>query len=491
MKGLTEGFKPDLDPLVMENFFASQQVFDGLVSLEKNFNITPSLAEYWVISDDGKTYTFYLRKGVKFHHGKELTAEDVKFSLERLIDKKTGGPFYEYFTPRVLGAREFREEKSGEVAGFKVPDKYTFVIQFNNPNVSGLYLMSMFFCKILPKDLLESQGKKFFQKPSGTGPFKFAHWLRNPRLDIIGVRLERNENYFSRKPFLEAIEFCPYYTLDQFLEGEIDIIPYLSEKLSQTNCQVLENDSFNLVFIGMSCRIPPFDSRTMRKALSLGIDKRRIAAAAFTLESTPLVMDNYIPPRLPGFFPAEGEGRYDPDKALKLLEEAGFGFETPFPPLTLYIPRLRNELDLRIYRELNRQLDLLGIKLRLKFVNSPQEIRVSREPYLVMIEWLMDFPDPENIILPFYHSKSDLNRKYMDYFNPQLDRLLGEAEMERSWTKRISLFLQMEKILFEDVPAIPLYSSLQRIALQPYVRGVRVPPLGFYFLDTKEIWLDK
>jgi ABC-type transport system substrate-binding protein len=104
---------------------------------------------------------------------------------------------------------------------------------------------------------------------------------------------------------------------------------------------------------------------------------------------------------------------------------------------------------------------------------------------------MMDFPDPENLILPLFTSKSVMNLEFMRYSNSRLDELIGKAEVERSWTRRIALFRDIEAILREDVPAIPLFSKQQRLAVQPYVRGAKIPALGFYFLDAKDIWLDK
>jgi len=489
IRPFTDIFRPQFDPIKNPHFFIIEQIYDGLVHLDKNMNIIPSLAEYWEISGDGKRYTFYLRKGVKFHNGKELTADDVKFSLERLLRKDTGSAYYQFFTHRVVGAQEYWEGKAGEVAGFKIPEKYIFEIQWKSPFVSGLYLLSMYFCKILPRDLVLSQGNSFFSKPSGTGPFKFAYWVRSPKLDILGVRLERNEQYFGKKPYLDAIEFSPHYTLDHFFDKEIDIIPFLSERLKTSECQVLEDNSFNLTYLAVSCTMPPLDRPAIRKALCYGINKGRIAQAAYSIDSVPQVTDNFIPAKLPGFFPVEDEGNYDPGKAQKILEEEGFGSEKKFPTLVLFFRLPKNESQIKIYRELKDQLEVLGIKLRMKYCRSLEEVKSSKEPYLVLIRWLMDFPDPDNIISPLFYSKSIVNLS--NYSNSRLDGLLEKSGIERSWTKRIELFHQIEKILYAERPAIPLFSDKLRMAIQPYVRGVEVPPLGFYYLDAKEIWLDK
>jgi len=484
-------FKPDFDPAGAAHVFILNQIYDGLVRLDKNLGPVGALADYWMISDDGRTYTFFLRKGVKFHHGRELEAEDVKFSLERLIHKETKGTYYQFLTTKVVGAQEYRDGKASEVSGFKVRDKYTFEILWKNPYVSALYLLSMDFCKILPRDLVQSQGRGFFQKPSGTGPFKFDYWLRSPKLDIIGVRLERNDDYFSKRPFLEAIEFSPLYTAEEFLEEKVDIIPYMSHVLSGREIQVLEAETFTTAFLMMSCHLAPLDNPSVRRAISLAIDKKEIAKAAFRMDTNPHVTYNFIPPRLPGFYPAVTKEGPDLEEAKKALSQAGYSGEGPFARLTLYRQEDGRDRDTKIYEVLKGQLAGLGISLRLKEYSSWEEIRSAKDPYLVLLHWSLDFPDPENIVLPIFFSSAALNQSLLHYSNPRLDELAKAAEVEQSRTGRISLFHKIEDLLNVDMPAIPLFSRQHRLALQPYVRGVVPPPLGFFYLEAKDIWLDK
>jgi ABC-type transport system substrate-binding protein len=484
-------FQPDFDPAGAAHVFVLNQIFDGLVRLDKNLSPVGALADYWMISQDGRTYTFFLRKGVRFHHGRELDAEDVKFSLERLVHRETKGAYYQFLATKVVGGQEYREGKAAEVAGFKVRDKYTFEILWKNPYVSALYLLSMDFCKILPRDLVQSQGRGFFQKPSGTGPFKFAHWLRSPRLDIIGVRLNRNDDYFSRKPYLEAVEFSPYYTPEDFLEEKVDIIPYTSGVLAGREIQVLEGETFTTAFLMMSCHLAPLSNSAVRRAISIAIDKKEIAKAAFRLDTNHQVTSNFIPPRLPGFYPAQAKEGADLEEAKKILLQEGFSEKGAFPRFTFFLQRQGRDSDLKIYEVLKEQLAGLGISLRLREYDSWEEIKSSKDPYLVLLHWSLDFPDPENIVLPLFFSGAALNQSLLHYSNPRLDELAKSAEVEQSRTGRTALFHKIEDILHLDMPAIPLFSRQHRLALQPYVRGVKPPPLGFFYLDAKDIWLDK
>lgn len=490
VKSFEGEFRSELDPASPESYiFISEHLYDGLVKLDKNLSPVPSLAEYWIISADGTEYTFHLRKGVFFHHRRELTAEDVKYSLERIIDRETKSPYSEFFTTRVVGAQDFRNGDAEEVRGFKVKDKYIFEIQWAKPYISALYLLSMPFCKILPKELVMSRGKRFFSKPYGTGAFKFHYWIRSPQLEIVGIRLERNNVYFGGKPYVDALEFSPYYTLDHFLEKEVDIIPVLSEKVLTDEYQVFKDGSLNQSFLGMSCNIHPLDKQVVRRALSHGINKSAIARAAYNIIYLYELTHNYIPSKLPGFFPLDNRYGYDPDKAMQLLREAGFSEETQFPALTLFLELPRSEEQSRIYREVRDQCAAMGIRLRVRYYKSLDEVKNSKEPYLVMLKRVTSFPDAEKIIRPLFSSGSPFN--VCNYSNPELDRLLEEAESTKSWTNRIKLFQQMEEILVSDVPAIPLFTNQQRIAVQPYVRKVEVPLLGFYYLDASKVWLDK
>jgi ABC-type transport system substrate-binding protein len=490
IKGYVTPFNQVFDPAVRSHYFICEQLYDGLVKFDNNFNPMPALAEYWKVSPDWTRITFFLRRGVRFHNGRELTAADVKYSLERLIQNMPGNTVYQYFTRNVVGAEAFWQGAAAEVTGFRTLDSSTFEITWTRPYVSGLYLLGMYYCKILPKDLLESQGKGFFQKPIGTGPFKFAEWIRSPRLEILGVELERNSNYFGKKPYLSTIQYSPHFTEDQFEEGRVHLISVTSERMLRKRFQILENSTLKSFFLALSCHIPPLDRPEVRRALALGLDKNRLAEACDTPATLHQVMDNYIPPLLPGFFPKAAGPFTDTDTAKLLLDRLLPAGGRKALKLTLVLMAPRSDGSSRFARELGRQLGAMEINLDVRYLRKPEDIRVVRGPYLKYLEYTMDFPDPENIILPLYHSRSVVNGLNSRYVNPRLDSLLEQSEVEPSWEKRTGLFREIEKILYEEVPTIPLFSERIRIALLPQVRGVRLPAMGFIFLDAKEIWLE-
>lgn len=485
-------FKPDLDPAGGANVFVTEQIFDGLVRLDNDLIPSPALAKSWMRAEDGKSHVFYLREGVKFHDGKELSSQDVKFSFERLIRRETNSPFREYFVSKVVGAREFAEGKAADVAGFKTPEKNIFEVQWLNPNVSALYLLSMSFCKVLPREDVLAEGKNFFWRPVGTGPFKFDSWVRTPRLVEAGVSLVRNSAYFGeKKPYLDGLEISPFYTADQFVNKEIEVMPFLTERLARAGCQVIDGGLQNITFLLVSCSISPLDRPSVRKALTFGIDKDKLAQAvqggAFNRRTT----NNYIPSQWPGFYPLDGAYDFTPEKARMILAEQGFFSGRVFPEVNLFLPLPRNETHQNLAAALEDQLDKLGISLNLKYYQALPEAKDLRQPFLVLVDWAMDVPDPESIIRPLFQSAAAINLGNERYTSLRLDKLLDEAERERSGDRRNDLFRQMERVLIEDLPAIPLFANEQRIALQSYVHGLKVPPLGFNYLDAKEIWMDK
>jgi ABC-type transport system substrate-binding protein len=306
-----------------------------------------------------------------------------------------------------------------------------------------------------------------------------------------GVRLERNSAYFGKKAYLDALEFSPYYTEDQFVKKEIEVMPFLSERLARAGCQVLDGGLQNITFLMMSCHIPPLDRPSVRKALAYGIDKEKLAQAVQGGEFIRRTTNNFIPVQWPGFFPLDDAYNFSPEKARQILEEQGFFTEKDFPELVLFLPLPKNVAQLKFADELERQLDKVGISVTAKYFQSLRDVKNIRQPFLMKVDWAMDLPDPESIIMPLFQSRSEINRGNHRYASARLDKLLEEAEMERSLSRRTELFRQMEQVLVEDLPALPVYSSEQRIALQPYVRGVKMPPLGFSYLDAKEIWLNK
>jgi len=491
VKGYYLPFNQVFDPAQPSHYFITEQLYDGLVRFDSRFNPTPALAEYWTISDDGTRIAFHLRGGVRFHNGREVTASDVKFSLERLVANRPGQTTYRHFVDKVVGARDYWEGRADDVAGFRVVDRDTFEIQWLRPFVSGLYLLGMYSCKVLPRDLLESQGRNFFQRPIGTGPFKFAEWLRSPRLEILGVRLERNPDHYAGPPYLAALEYSPHFTEAQFEEGSVHFMSVTSDRAIRRKFPILENSTLKTYFLAFSCDVPPLDRPEVRKALALGLDKARLAEACDTPGTVHQVTNNHIPSYLPGFFPKAAGPFTDADTAKLLLDRFLPEGGRKALKLTFLLDPPKTDETAGFARELARQLAALEIELDARYLRRPEDALSVRTPYVKLLIHTMDFPDPENIIEPLYRSGAAVNALNARYAQPRLDELLARTEVEASWERRTALFREIEKLLDKEIPAIPLFHERILMAIQTRVRGARLPAMGFIFMDVKSIWLDR
>jgi ABC-type transport system substrate-binding protein len=289
---------------------------------------------------------------------------------------------------------------------------------------------------------------------------------------------------------LEYVEFCPHYRLDHFLDGEIEAIPVISERLMSSDYQVFKDGSIHPFYLGMSCHLAPLDDRLVRVAISLSINKSQIIRIIHEAQYHRLPSSSFIPPRLPGFFLTDDLSTYEPIQSMELLKVAGYSRENPLPPLTLFLEYPRTVSKHKFYQELRRQLEDVGIELRVDYYRNKDRIKEFKRPYLILHGHLLNFPGPEDIIRPMFSSQSPDN--LCRYQSVELDKLLLEAETETSFSRRVKLYHRIEKILKSEMPAIPLYSQQNMVAMQPYVQGMLTPPpLGLNYLKIKNLRLVK
>lgn len=480
----------DLDPAGSGYPLVIEHLYEGLVRLDQNLNILPGLADYWSVAENGRKVTFYLRQQAFFHNGQEVTAADVKFTYERLFKLKSRPVFFQ-FASRIEGGEEFWNGLAPEVSGLRVVDKKVMEIDWKQPGIPNFYFLAADFAKILPAGPVQSQKKKFFDKPVGAGPFRFDYWLRNTRLDIIGIRLVRNENYFTRKPFLEAVEISPMFQLEDFFENEIQVVPYLTFRIPRDKYQILESNLLQLSYLFYSCHLPPFDSPEVRRALLAFLERRQLAGLASTTANFCQVMDSFLPPFLPGLIPESIERNQNLSRVLQTLEAAGLGRVDKPLTVNIFFDVANKDLIPNLYKFLRDELKPAGIKLELKPRPSPAELAQEKTPYLFYLDWQPDLPDPEFVLQPLFQSEAALNRSYFHYKNPRLDELLEAQKNSLNSDRRLHIFKQIEKILQEEAPALPLFFHKQRLAYQPYLKNLKARAGDFMVLNLKDVWMDR
>ncbi|MCX6064639.1 MAG: ABC transporter substrate-binding protein, partial [Chloroflexi bacterium] len=298
-----------LDPAIgydWTNWPAIKMVFDGLLDYDSGTTLQPRLAEAMpTLSADGLTYTFKIRKGVKFQNGRDLVAQDVVYTITRVLDPKTASPGAGFFLG-IKGAQDFIDGKATTVAGIKVIDPFTVEFTLSAPDVTFLNKMAINFAYIVPKEEVEKAGENFGHAPVGTGPYTLKEWVAGQRLVF-----ERNQNYFFEgRPFIDKITVKvgiePDVALLQLEKGEIQLMgdpPPGADWSRITNDPAWKNrieveQTVNTTYIAINVNEKPFDNVKVRQALNYAIDKTRVVQL---LNGRATVANQILPPLMPGY----------------------------------------------------------------------------------------------------------------------------------------------------------------------------------------------
>ena len=485
-----------LDPAVAADIYSVaiiQQIFDGLVQFDKDLNIIPCLAKSWKISPDGLTYTFYLREGVKFHNGREVTADDFVYSFTRIIDPKTKSPAANLLE-RVIGSKEFREGNANQVGGFHASGKYGLEIKLSETYSPFLSILGMNKFKVLPREEVEKSGIDFGKFPIGTGPFKFVSMKEDE--DIV---LEANQDYFEGKPHLDKIIFKIFRgdpiedIFGKFSEGTLEEtkVPFkeFRDPSKLKSFYIVRKPILSLRFYGMQIRTKPLDNKKVRQAINYAINKEQLDQEAF--EGMDSITDRIIPLGMPGSSPTKVVYPYNPKRARELLVEAGYPGGKGIPPIEFWSAQ-KAEMTRKELEIVKSNLASIGINLQIgtetnwkKF----EEMMVSYRTPMFRYAWYADIPDPDNFLGILFHSKSKYN--FTGYIRPGVDKIFDLAKKEVNALKRVELYRKAEEMIMEDAVIVPTINHVFQQAYQPYVRGVEVNALGGPYIPMKKIWLNK
>lgn len=463
-----------LDPHTVSSYSSYQilnNVLEGLTTYDDNLTLQPALAESWEQSEDGLTWTFKLREGVLFHNGREMTAEDVKWSFERLIDPATGAG-----NAGRVGPPETQIE---------VIDDYTVAI--THPEPFGIFPQSLGFDKstgIVAPESLEDDGT--ISIPIGTGPFKIADVEGTTRLV-----LEKHEDYWQEEyPYLDeiVIEPIPDDTVREtaLLGGEVDwvlsIAPQNFQNL-QDNPDVVVDTAPQLSYdyIGINLTREPFDDVRVRQAIALAIDRQTLCEAGYFGLCEPV--QGPVGPGSPWYFAYEP---YDQnvERARELLAEAGYpdGFEMELLPTTQYGETVRAA------QVLQQQLAEVGIDAS---INAPEwsewlelEGNFQYDAYICNWNGLIDADQ-----YYYLQHRSDQVFNFTGYDNPEFDQLVDEGRAISDFDARYEIYEQADQMLVDDAPYVYMYNKQEIRAYAPYVKGFTVRPDQANNFWT--VWLDQ
>ena len=477
---------PTLDPHLAGDTTSAGiivEVFGGLATIDKDLMIEPDLAEDWDITDGGVTYTFHLRQNAKFHDGRPVTAQDIKWSIERAGDPATQAPTVDLFLGDIVGFKDKANGIASDVRGVQVIDALTVQITADAPKAYFLAKLTYPTSFVVDKNNVTSDAT-WLREPNGTGPFRLAEYTPG-----VTIRLTAFEDYHLGAPNLDEVQ--------HILSGGDALLMYENDEIQVTGVGLTNLDSildtgnplnrdvqqsppsFSTYYMGMNVQEPPFDDPKVRLALNYAIDRDTISTTLLRGLLVPAV--GVLPPGFPGYRDSTGDYSFDPDRARQLLSESKYGANmADFPDVTLSLPgsfgssiSSSTEAILEMWRE------YLGIEvdvLQTEWATYLQDQRAGRFQLIGGSGWVADYPDPENFLDVLLHSESSNN--YIQYANLEVDRLLVEARTEQDEERRFELYNQAEEMILEDAPWIPLWhGDSGYVLIKPYVHDYLMFPM--------------
>jgi oligopeptide transport system substrate-binding protein len=480
-----------LDPAVASEANSGQyilQVFSGLVRLDDNLEPAPDIAERWEISNGGRTYTFYLRHGVKFQDGRLMKAEDVKFSWQRAADPATGSLTAAAYLGDIVGVKEVLAGKTKEISGVKIIDEYTLQVTIDAPRSYFLPKLTYPTAFVVDKDNV-GVGGEWWRSPNGTGPFKLTEWTEGSQLV-----LERNDLYYGKVASVGSVVFhlLSGFPMDMYETGQIDVagvsldyIDRVTDKAGPFYRELTIVPELSFSYIGFNSAKPPFDDANIRRAFSMAIDKDKLVSLVF--RDMVQRADGILPPGIPGFNKDLVGLKYDVNQAKDLIKRSRYGDVAKLPPITLTTYGYGGAIAHPLEAIIQQWRENLGVEVKVRQLEPDYFLYhlMEEKDELFEIGWIADYPHPEDFLDILFHSGGDNN--WGEYINPEIDTLLERAAVEPDTDKSLALYRQIEQKLVTDAACLPLWFSENYILVKPYVKGYKLNPLGFAMLNEVSV----
>ena len=470
-----------LNPILAQDSASSEIngfVFNGLIKYDRNLQgFVGELAESWSVKEGAEPeITFSLRKGVLWHDGKEFTAEDVKFTYDKIMDEKTN----------TVRRSDYELVKKAEVL-----DPYTFKVTYRQPFSPGLSTWGM---GILPKHLLENQDintTPFNRRPIGTGPFRFVEWVTDERITV-----EANPKYFEGKPYLDRIIYRiipdPSLTEMELLTRGIDaysVWPFEFQRMKEVPfLNVYTQPSLGYTYIGYNLKNPLFQDKRVRQALTYAINREEIVQ--YVLYGLGVVANGPFPPQFWYSNPNVKPLPYDPAKARQLLAEVGWKanregiLEKDGKPFRFkLITNSGNETRRDVGVLVQRALKEIGIDVTFEFYEWSVFLKnfINVKAFdACILGWGLS-PDPDAYQI-WHSSQIEKGFNFVSYRNPEVDRLWEEGRREYDIEKRKAIYWRINELMAEDQPYTFLFVPLGITALQKKFELVEKGP------NDKEIY---
>jgi oligopeptide transport system substrate-binding protein len=469
-----------LDPIQVRDEGTAEyiiEIFGGLVTLDLDMNIVPDIAERWDVSPDGRVYTFTLRNNVVFHSGKRVTAQDVKYSLERAADPANNSPTVMLYLADIVGVREKYRGQATEISGVKVIDERTIEITIDAPKDYFLAQMTYSVAFVVNREQIERDPRNWTRRPDGTGPFRLQQFTPAERIVLV-----RNDRYHLGAPKLASVSFelagGSLLTRYENNELHIGLVPAIELEAVRGGRSPLSADyrpepRMTVSYIAFNASRAPFDDPKVRQALAMAVDREGINDNL--LFGTQRVADGILPPEMPGYSESIRSYQYNPERARQLLAESRYANNMPRLILTYAgaggaSPDILTAIQDRWRRD-------LGLDVQLQASDPAAFLRELRRGTFQMYSsgWAADYPDPEDFIDKLFHSQSQQNES--GFSDPEIDRLVEQARTERDRQRRYALYHEAEQKLLDDAVIIPIFWPVYHYLVKPCVQNWPSTPM--------------
>ncbi|MFA5629165.1 MAG: peptide ABC transporter substrate-binding protein [Dehalococcoidales bacterium] len=466
------------------------QIFSGLVTFNDNLEVVPDIAENWEISDDNLKYTFYLKKDVYFHNGENVTARDFKYSWERACNPLTGSQTASMYLGDILGATDFILGRTNSINGVEVINDYTLQITLGKPVNYFLEKLSYPVSFVLDRNNI-SDGKNWWLKPNGTGPFQLSSWKEGSELV-----LKRNDNYYGNVAKLDYVVYkiMAGIEFDMYETGEIDVcnvglsnIYRVTDKDGGFYNQFYSIPELSLMYMCFNCSVPPFDDKNVRRAFAMAIDKQKLVSLVFN--DTVTEADGIVPLGTPGYSENIMPLAFDKEQALLLINDSIYGDVANLPEIVITSGGYGGRISTVLEAVINEWQINLGVTVSVRQL-EPQVFLYSlaeEKDNVFLWGWSADYPHPQNFLQILFYGGSEGN--YGQYVSNDVDNLLRLAAVEQDINQSLKLYAEAEQILIDDAACIPLYFGKNDILVKPYVGGYNLNALGTVKLN--EVYLIK
>ncbi|MDO4519354.1 MAG: ABC transporter substrate-binding protein [Eubacteriales bacterium] len=460
----------NMDPSAVCNVYSSmvhQQIFDRLIDVAEDGTVTPKIAESYEVSEDGLTYTFKIRQGIKFHDGSDLTAKDVEYSLKRAATSAAVAHIYGDIDPD----------------SFNVPDDYTVSFTLKNPNAGIIAGLAHTGGSIVPMAVVEADPEGFVSNPVGSGPFKFVSWTKND-----SIELERFDDYYGDKPELSKITLRVITeATNRAIELESGGVDMSFDISTNDVSRVEDNSDLQLIrkvdnqttFMAFNCEKEPWNNPDVRQAISYGIDTTAICNAVWRGIGAPAA--GPIAPNVKYHDAEATPHEYNPEKAKELLAAAGV---EEGQKLVISTNERQERIDMCTIMQ--AQLKEIGIDVEIEVLEWGALLDKAnrREQDAIMVGWTCQTADPDMAVYAVFHSQSngEVGNNYANFSNAEIDELLEKGRAMEDSDEREAVYVEIQRAIMEQAPWLFFNNAEAVVGAKANLKGFEPTAFGYHSL---------